>query len=227
MRGGDVAVAEVFLEGATRELGPDGRVPPERREFGAEDEGAALGRVEKGFFAEAVAAAEEAAGGAVVDDEGPHAVAAVGQIGAPFAVAVKENFGVGVVRDEAVTAGYELSAELGEIIDLAVENDDVVAVGRDHRLLAAGVIENRQAAVAEMYAASLVGPVAGGVGATLRKSIGHAPQRRFVAWADESGNAAHSPVLFAARIREGRNRAPAGRRSDVVAGGDEVGGFVL
>ena len=33
---------------------------------------------EKRFFSETVATAEEAAGGAVVDHEGPHAVAAVG-----------------------------------------------------------------------------------------------------------------------------------------------------
>jgi hypothetical protein len=84
-----------------------------------------------------------------------------------------------------------LGSEFGKIVNFAVENDDVVAVSRDHWLLTAGVIENRQATVAKVDAASWVGPVAGGVGAALRKGICHAPQRRFVPWADESCDAAH------------------------------------
>ena len=59
MRGGDVAVGEVFLQGAPREGSVDRGMSADGGEFGTEDEGAVLRGVEKGFFAEAVAAAEE------------------------------------------------------------------------------------------------------------------------------------------------------------------------
>src|SRR5208283_4585755 len=73
VRGGDVAVAEIFLERPAGQRGTDGGVRAEGRELGTEDERAILRGVEKGLLPEAVAASEEAAAGAVVNDKGPHA----------------------------------------------------------------------------------------------------------------------------------------------------------
>src|ERR1022692_475226 len=146
--GGDVAVAEIFLERPARQRGTDGRVGAEGRQLGTKNECAILRGVEKGLLSEAVAASEEAAADAVVDDESPHAVAPAGQSGTPFAIAVEQHLGVGVVRLKPVAAGDELGAKLGKIVNLPVENDDKVAVGSDHRLVTSGDIKDGKAEVA-------------------------------------------------------------------------------
>src|ERR1017187_578787 len=126
VRRGDIAVAKVLLQCPAGESVVDAGMGAQGRKFGAEDECAILRGIEEGFLAEAVAAAEKAAPGAVVDDEGPHPVAAGGKAGVPLPVAVEQDLGVGVVGQEPVAARDELGAKLGKIIDLTVEYDDQV-----------------------------------------------------------------------------------------------------
>src|SRR5690348_15485182 len=50
---------------------------------------------------------------------------------------LQQDLGV-AARAEAAARGFELSAQLAEIVDLAVVDDDVTAVRRSHRLSARG-----------------------------------------------------------------------------------------
>src|SRR5690349_15470490 len=95
-----VAMGEEFLQSAQAEPAGELTVLRQRAQFAGEGEEAAPAIVIERLLAEAVARQEEAAARAVVDGEGEHAVEAQGQRRAPFAVAMQQDFGVGVARAE-------------------------------------------------------------------------------------------------------------------------------
>jgi hypothetical protein len=62
---------------------------------------------------------------------------------------MQENFSVAVTK-EARAGLFELFAELGEVVDFAIENQDVARLWVDHGLVAQGrEIENAEAAMPE------------------------------------------------------------------------------
>ena len=61
---------------------------------------------------------------------------------------VDDDLGV-ATGAEHVAQRLQFGAQLAEVVDLAVEHHDDVAVLVDHRLLAGGEVDDRQAAVAE------------------------------------------------------------------------------
>ena len=63
---------------------------------------------------------------------------------------------------QRVAAGEQLLAQLGVVVDLAVEDDDDGAVLVGHRLRAAGDVEDREPPVAEADAVADVEAVAVG-----------------------------------------------------------------
>ena len=75
----NVAVGEVLADRAGARRGPHRRVREQRRQLRGKHQRAALDSIEKRLLAEAVAAAEQQAAVAVVDDKRPHAVQPFGQ----------------------------------------------------------------------------------------------------------------------------------------------------
>ena len=100
---------------------------------------------------------------------------------------------------EGVAGGLELGAQLAVVVDLAVvdEPDGLVLVGDG--LVAAGAVDDAQAAVAEADGGRLEG--AGVVGAAVHEGRGHAPEKLPVGRAGETEDAAHARGLSWGRGR--------------------------
>src|SRR5690348_13437651 len=118
----------------------------QRREFRGKNETVLAGEKKQRLLAEAVAREEYLVRAAVVNRKGPHAVEPPRQLGAPMPPAMQQRFGVGVIGDEYGAELFQLRAQFLEVVDLAIEDDAQRAVGRRHRLLAAGEVEKREAA---------------------------------------------------------------------------------
>src|SRR5437588_12751232 len=93
-----------------------------------------------------------------------------------------------------MAAGFELDAQLLEIVNLAVEDDDDVAVFVGHRLMAQGrEVDDRQPAVAETDRS--IGIAAFAIGTTVRDDVGHALEEigghRFALAIANANNATH------------------------------------
>src|SRR5262249_1140205 len=77
-------------------------------------------------------------------------------------IQMHNNFGI-AVGVEAVATGLEFAAQLGEIVDLAVENDPDRLVFVVDGLLATGEVDDAEAAHAEAYGATNVDALVSGV----------------------------------------------------------------
>ena len=128
------------IDAAAREQRRQGRRKSERA--------GALGVIER-LDAEPVARQHDAPGIALPDREREHAVEALDAARAPFGVSLEDDLGV-ALREEAVTLGRELAAQLAIIVDAAVEHDGEAKLRIDHRLLRCGSkIDDAQAPMAE------------------------------------------------------------------------------
>ena len=94
--------------------------------------------------------------------------------GAPFFVAVNNHFGVRICA-KTMAAFFELSAQLFEIVNLAVKNDPHCFFGVRHRLVAAGQIDDGKPPKAEANRA--IEKVALVVGSAMANRFGHSPDR--------------------------------------------------
>ncbi len=88
---------------------------------------------------------------AVPQGEGEHARQARHAVGAPAFPGVDDGFRVAAVAEDVAEGGQFVAQRL-EIVDLAVEDDGDAVVLVIHRLLAAGGVDDGQAAVAQGYA---------------------------------------------------------------------------
>ena len=172
---GDVVEAEEGGEGGAVDGGGEAGEAIEAFQFGAEDEGVADPAIVEGFFAEAVAAEVQDALLFVPEGEGEHAVEALGGgVDAPLDEGGEHDLGVGVAAP-SVAVFFEFGAEVLEVVDLAIEDDFVAAVGAGHGLVAeGGEIEDGEAAVAEGDAGFGIGPGAFVIGAAGDDGVGHA-----------------------------------------------------
>src|SRR5262249_50980448 len=69
----------------------------------------------------------------------------------------------------------QLSAQINKVINLAVEDNDIPAVRRYHRLVAGrSQIHYRQPAMAQRHAGRKIDPRAFAIGTAMRKGSGHA-----------------------------------------------------
>ena len=82
------------------------------------------------------------------DGKRKHAVEPLDAGLAVLFVGVDDSFGVGV-RAEPVTACLEVAPELVVVVDFAVEDNPGGSIFVGHRLVAAGAVDDRQAAMAE------------------------------------------------------------------------------
>ena len=131
--------------------------------------------VEQRLLAEPIAHQPEAALAAIVDRKGPLPHHAIECGRTPALPGVQEDLGI---RSGAQIAGAEseLLAQLGEVVDFAVERDDQPAARTRHRL-AAGIaqVENREAAMSERERPFAGDPLT--VGTTPLERRQHAHQR--------------------------------------------------
>ena len=105
--------------------------------------------VVEGLDAEAVAGGEQALLAPVPDREGEHPAQPAHAVRTPAGVGGQHGLGVGLAAPGDAGAG-ELGAQLAKVVDLAVQHDDVAAVGRDHRLVAArGQVEHGEPPVGQ------------------------------------------------------------------------------
>src|SRR5580704_9784952 len=121
VRSRDIPVAEVLFQGPKGKARSHRRMQAKSGEFGSKDKGAVLNGVIERLFSEPIPTAENLSGRTVVNRQSPHAIQAVRQIFAPFPKAVEQDFGIGVVGEKSMSAGREFVAQLGKIVNLAVE----------------------------------------------------------------------------------------------------------
>ncbi len=118
-------------------------------ELGRErDSAVRVGVVDEGLFAQAIPGQEDAVLAGVPQGQGEHAPQMLEAVDAVLLVGVDDGLGVRVGL-EAMTAVLELLAEILEVVDLAVEDDADGAVFVVDRLVAAGDVDDGQAAHAQ------------------------------------------------------------------------------
>ena len=96
----------------------------------------------EGFFAKTIASNEELAVNLVENGEGEHSVQPVQHPLPPFTVPLEENLRVGVMALKKISLRLKLGADLGVIVDLAVEDDHQIAIDAHHRLSTPSKIDN-------------------------------------------------------------------------------------
>ncbi len=90
-----------------------------------------------------------------------------------------------------MAAAHELPAQLGVVVEFAVEHDADLAVLVPHRLVTGGQIDDREPAMTEEHTPDLVDMKAVAIGSAMRQRSRHALQIGAAAAARESGQAAH------------------------------------
>ena len=160
-----VAVAQEQVEGGRVERRALRQRGQHRAQLGAEDDRAVVDAVVDELDAGRIARQHEAARAFVPDRQAEHAVQVVEHRAAPLLVAVDDDLGVGA-RAELVAQPFEFAPQLGEVVDLAVEHDPHRLLHVGHRLVAAGQVDDRQAAKAQaerarVVEALVVGPAVG------------------------------------------------------------------
>src|SRR5262249_12568301 len=102
------------------------------------------------LFAKAVPRQKQLAAHAVQNGEGEHAVESARQVLSPGLIAMDQDFRIRMTGMETVAFPFELGTQLGMIVDFAVVGDPDRARCIRHRLLSAGDVQNREAAMTEM-----------------------------------------------------------------------------
>ena len=116
---------------------PDTGHIEQRADLGSEGEMLAAAREEQRLDPERIARDEQFAALPVEKDEGVHADEAGERLFAPSRIGGDQHLGVGGGAEDVAVAPERL-AQLDEIVDFAVEDDDVAAVRRRHRLVGRG-----------------------------------------------------------------------------------------
>ena len=146
-----------------------------------------------GLDAKAVPGQKEAAIAHVPDRQGEHAVEMGRRLFAPFTVGLEDHFGVAVGK-EVIPLLLELGAQLGIVVDGAVEDQRQSQFLVHHRLVGAlGEVDHRQAPVPEAQGTvAVAAAVVGTAGAQLFGHGGHCRQIGGPAVESQfSANAAH------------------------------------
>ena len=167
----DISEGEVFGKEGFVEIGRNGGVFEERFDLAGEGEETSVPVVVEGLLTEAIAGTEELTGILIPDGKGEHATEAEDAIGAELLVGVEDGFGVGA-SSVAVAGLFEGGAEVGVVEDFAVENDEEGGVLIGHGLVAAGYVDDGEAAEAEGGVGVAV--VTGVIGAAVADGVRHA-----------------------------------------------------
>ncbi|OPZ08741.1 MAG: hypothetical protein BWZ10_02631 [candidate division BRC1 bacterium ADurb.BinA364] len=147
--GGDILMRQEIVNRALVHAARDFGIDQQRLHLGGEPQGAAgLGVVER-LFANAVARQQQPPAARIPDRQGEHAAQLRQAFRALFLVEMNDRLGVAVVGGEAMAAGGQRRAQFAKIVNLAVEHNGDGAVLVEHRLGAAGQVDDAQAAVAQ------------------------------------------------------------------------------
>ena len=173
----DVPELEVFAERVAVDLGAPRAESAQRLQFRAEPQRPAVPRVIQRLDAQAVADQPETALALLPQRDREHADEPVDRGDPPLAQRREHDLGVAAAA-KAVAAPFELRSDLGEVVDLAVEHHDELAVVREHRLVAQSrQVEDRKPRVAEGDAPAGAHPRAAVVGAALTQALAPRPAR--------------------------------------------------
>src|SRR4030095_11500740 len=192
----DVAVGEVFLEREARDLSRTTRMLAKRRQFAREAKSVAFMEVIERLLAEAITADEEPLAGTIIQGERPHPIQLLDKRIAPMHVPVQQHLGVAVVRLKHASRSLQFRPEFRVVIYLFVEDDADLAIGRPHRLHAAGKVDDAQAAVAEKHSPVPIDPMSLCVGSTMPNRIRHPLQVGAFTRANEARYSAHAAGTF-------------------------------
>ncbi len=156
------------------------RMPPQRLQLGTEHQRVAGPAVVQRLLADAVAGQRQALLAAVPQGDGEHAVAAPQRgFQPPLHDRRQQHLGIGMAA-EAVAVRFQLGAQRGEVVDLAVVGQPVAAVAGGHRLMAQRrQVQDAQPPVRQRHAGGGIGPDAAVIRSTMGQGIAHrAGQRR-------------------------------------------------
>ena len=218
---GNVVVPGIEGQRVAIDVCPGVGVRPKCLQFAAEQEGLPDPPVVEGLFSEAITDEMEQACLAVPEGKGELAGHALHRgHDAPGDEGRKHHLGVGVTA-KGLAQRLEVPAQLGEVVDLAVEDDQVAAIVRPHGLVALDrEIEDRQASMTQRHTGLGVEPDPCIVGAPVRHRIRHGTQTGLgvpaeSTWRPESGDTAH--VYRLPRRRRAEHPAKLRKRSRVRA----------
>ncbi|KWV85267.1 hypothetical protein PFLmoz3_05211 [Pseudomonas fluorescens] len=140
---------QVVVEGDRIEDRVDIPTLEQRWQRRGETQALAGARQVQGLHTETVTSDEQTLGITLPDGESEHAVELGQQRFAPGVITLEQHFGV-ATGIEGVTQGFQLLAQLREIIDSAIERQGQPQMGVDHRLgRAVRQVHDLQAAVAQ------------------------------------------------------------------------------
>ena len=114
----------------------------ERGQLRGEPEGSLSMEPIEWFFSKAVAGEKEPFLASVQNGKCPHAIESIEHGRPPLPPGVKKHLGIGMVGCEDMSPRLQFGAEFRVIVNLAVENNDRLAVGGRHRLRAAGEVDD-------------------------------------------------------------------------------------
>ena len=168
---GDVAIGHIILDRRKVGRAAQQRMGEQALQFRSEDQAAVRQqRIMKRLHPKPVPRQPERAGARIEQREGEHAVEAMDALLAPLAIAMKNDFGVAMgAKDMALR--LQFGAHFREIVDFAVEDDRQALILGQHRLRAAGQVDDRQAQMAQAHARR--GPNAAAVGTAMRHRVQH------------------------------------------------------
>ncbi len=147
-RGAHIAEGEKLGQRFRVELSADVRQLQERLGLRGEGELPLGERVVKRFDAEGIARNDQPLGAAVPERQGKHALELLQERIALLLVEMDDDLGI-AARGELVARLLETGPQLAEVVDLAVADDDEIAVLVADRLMAAGDVDDRQPPHAE------------------------------------------------------------------------------
>ncbi len=148
VRTGNVVEREIVMQARAADVTVEFGVQQDGLHLGAEVEVATAMRDVERLDAHAVADEHQAALRLGPEGGGEHAAQARERVGVPFEEGSQDGFGI-AGRVETVAALDQLAAKLGVVVDLAVEDQDGVAVIAAHGLLAVLQVDDFEANSAE------------------------------------------------------------------------------
>ena len=156
---------------------------------------------------------EELALPGIVHREGEHAMEALEHFRPPGPVSGQQHLGIRVRHEHLVA---ELGPELTEVVDLAIEDQHVPAIGRAEGLIrCARKVDDAQPAVSERH--QVIRPVAGRIRTPVGHGVGHgAHGRRGVLQPlqpQDAGDAAHDRGYRMKRVSASTRCRPSRRGS--------------
>lgn len=186
---GDIAEAEVGVDGAGTAAGRDVTALEDAFGFAREEKPSVLVMVIERFLAAAVAGEEGGPAAFVAQAEGEHAIEPGEQTGeAPLFVAVDEGFGI-AGGAERVAEGGQFRLQFPVIVDFAIEDDGDGLVLVEDGLPATGEVDDAEAAHAHGEFRAFVAAVA--VRSPVNLYAGHAVEQTFFMEPGVAVDAAH------------------------------------